>query len=88
MASARKEVLFRNVSRREILEYLGKLGFKQSQTSNVFLSGSIKLQLFETRKRELGSIRIDETNLEIEGPEEQVLRLKEKIRFHFLRAGG
>ncbi len=88
MHSAREDILLRNVSRREILEYLDRLGFKQPGPDKPYLSGDIELRLSETCKSELCAIRIDETTLWLEGPEDQVLSLKAKIRVHFLRAGG
>lgn len=88
MCSAREDILLRNVSRREILEYLDRLGFKQHEPGRPYLSGDIILRLSETCKSELCAIQIDETSMEIEGPRDQVGALKEKIRFHFLRAGG
>ena len=88
MHSAREDILLRNVSRREILEYLDRLGFKQPEPGKIYLSGDIKLRLSETCKSKLCAIRIDETSMEIEGPGDQAVALKEKIRFHFLRAGG
>jgi isopropylmalate/homocitrate/citramalate synthase len=88
MCCTKEDILLRNVSRREILEYLDRLGFKQSELGMPYMSGDIKLRLSETCKSELCAIRIDETSMEIEGPRDQVVALKEKIRFHFLRAGG
>ncbi len=88
MRIAREDILLRNVSRREILEYLDRLGFKQPDPGKPYWSGDIELRLSETCKSKLCAIRIDETNIEIEGPEDQVLVLKGKIRFYFLRAGG
>lgn len=88
MHSAREDILLRNVSRREIMEYLDRLGFKQLEPDKSFWLGDLELRLSETCKSELCAIRIDETSMEIEGPGDQVVALKGKIRFHFLRAGG
>ena len=88
MRRAREDILLRNVSRREILEYLDRLGFKQPGPDKPYRSGDIELRLSETCKSKLCAIRLDETSMELEGPEDQVLTLKAKIRFHFLRAGG